>query len=301
MPEGAGADKAARAGRFPAWIRKRIPTGQEAARVRGLLAELELDTVCSRAHCPNLPECFARGTATFLILGTSCTRSCRFCAVGTAPPGPLRPEEPEAVAEACAALGLRHVVVTSVTRDDLPDGGAAHFAETIRAVRARLPRAVIEVLTPDFQGEAAAIETVLDARPDIFNHNVETVPRLYPAVRPQADYRRSLAVLGLAKRRVADRPGRLYTKSGLMVGLGEQPAEVSAALRDLRDVGCDILTIGQYLAPSAAHHPVARFVEPAEFAAWEAEARSLGFAAVAAGPFVRSSYQAEEVFRERAE
>ena len=288
-----------RSGPFPAWLRKRVPTGEEAARVRSLLSQLHLETVCSQAHCPNLPECFARGTATFLILGSTCTRSCRFCAIASAPPGPPRPEEPEAVAEACAALALRHVVVTSVTRDDLPDGGAAHFAQTIRAIRSRLPGAVIEVLTPDFQGDLVAVDAVLEAGPDIFNHNVETVPRLYPTVRPQADYRRSLAVLAHAKRRLAEPSRRLYTKSGLMVGLGEKAEEVSAALRDLRGAGCDILTIGQYLAPSPEHHPVVRFVEPAEFEAWEAEARRLGFVAVAAGPFVRSSYQAESVFRGR--
>jgi len=340
---------AKKAAQFPPWLRKRVPARGEAAEVRRLLAELGLATVCSGAHCPNLPECYARGTATFLILGDSCTRRCRFCAIAKRPPGPLRPDEPEAVAEAAARLHLRHVVITSVTRDDLPDGGAAHFARTIRAVRKRLPAAVIEVLTPDFKGDTAAIDAVLDARPHIFNHNVETVPRLYPTVRPEADYRRSLAVLAHAKARAtgaqggakkgavpfsgfmekgtvpffpqggaekgtapssqrreegtapfsARAPRRIYTKSGLMVGLGETPGEVRSCLADLRAAGCDMLTLGQYLAPSPAHHPVARFVEPAEFAAWEAEARALGFAAVAAGPFVRSSYQAESVFASR--
>ena len=287
-----------RARRFPPWIRKRIPAGDEAARAgtARLLAGLGLATVCSGAHCPNLAECYARGTATVLILGESCTRSCRFCAIPTADPGPPREDEPEAVAEAAARLGLRHVVVTSVTRDDLADGGAAHFARTIEAVRRRLPGAVVEVLTPDFLGRAGSIAAVLAARPDIFNHNVETVPRLYPAVRPQADYRRSLEVLRFAKHFVATGGARLYIKSGLMVGLGETADEVRAVLRDLREVGCDIVTIGQYLAPSPAHAPVARFVEPAEFAAWESEARAMGFRAVASGPFVRSSYQAEAVF-----
>jgi lipoic acid synthetase len=294
-----------RANRFPPWLRKRIPTGEEAARVRGMLAELGLATVCSRAHCPNLPECYARGTATFLILGATCTRSCRFCAIEKAVPGPPRDDEPQAVAEACARLALRHVVITSVTRDDLADGGAGHFARTIRAVRQRLPKTIIEVLTPDFQGRTDAIDAVLDARPDIFNHNVETVPRLYPTVRPEADYRRSLDVLAYAKRvgarHAAPLQQAIYTKSGLMVGLGETADEVRAVLGDLRAAGCDILTIGQYLAPSAAHLAVARFVEPAEFAAWEAEARALGFAAVASGPFVRSSYQAESVFLGRSQ
>jgi len=289
-----------RANRFPPWLRKRIPTGEEAARVRGMLAELGLATVCAGAHCPNLPECYARGTATFLILGATCTRSCRFCAIEKTAPGPLRDDEPQAVAEACARLALRHVVITSVTRDDLADGGAGHFARTIRAVRQRLPKTIIEVLTPDFQGRTDAIDAVLDARPDIFNHNVETVPRLYPTVRPEADYRRSLDVLAYAKRRGAP-GGPVYTKSGLMVGLGETADEVRAVLGELRAAGCDILTIGQYLAPSAAHLAVARFVEPAEFAAWEAEARALGFAAVASGPFVRSSYQAESVFLGRSQ
>lgn len=331
---------AKKAAQFPPWLRKRVPARGEAAEVRRLLAELGLATVCSGAHCPNLPECYARGTATFLILGDSCTRRCRFCAIEKRLPGPLRQDEPEAVAEAAARLHLRHVVITSVTRDDLPDGGAAHFARTIRAVRERLPAAVIEVLTPDFRGDTAAIDAVLDARPHIFNHNVETVPRLYPTVRPEADYRRSLAVLAHAKARYPTddssrdvaRPARqvgsstcpavgnvgaapprpdkpavphplskpvVYTKSGLMVGLGETGDEVRSCLADLRAAGCDMLTLGQYLAPSPAHHAVARFVEPAEFAAWEAEARAMGFAAVAAGPFVRSSYQAESVFAGR--
>jgi lipoic acid synthetase len=295
---------ATKASRFPPWLRKRIPAGGEAAEVRRLLAELGLATVCSGAHCPNLPECYARGTATFLILGNSCTRSCRFCAIEKRPPGALREDEPQAVAEAAARLKLRHVVITSVTRDDLADGGAGHFARTIRAVRDRLPQIVIEVLTPDFQGSRACVATVLAAGPDIFNHNIETVPRLYATVRPEADYRRSLDVLAysVGARHASPLQGqgnRIYTKSGLMLGLGETADEIRACLADLRGAGCDIVTIGQYLAPSASHHPVARFVDPAEFAAWEAEARALGFAAVASGPFVRSSYQAESVFANR--
>jgi lipoic acid synthetase len=291
-----------RAGRtpFPPWLRKRVPSRGEAAAVRALLEELDLETVCSSAHCPNLPECFARGTATFLILGDACTRSCRFCAVPTGPSGPPRDEEPEAVAEAAARMRLRHVVVTSVTRDDLPDGGAGHFARTITAIRRRLPKAVVEVLVPDFQGSLEAVRTVCDAGPDVFNHNVETVPRLYPAVRPEADYRQSLQVLAAAHRFSDDRDRPRRTKSGLMVGLGETHEEIRAVLADLRDAGCDILTVGQYLAPSKQHAPVERFVEPEEFEALEAEARGLGFPAVAAGPFVRSSYRAEEVFAEGA-
>jgi len=208
----------------------------------------------------------------------------------------VRDDEPEAVAEAAARMGLRHVVVTSVTRDDLPDGGAGHFAKVIEAVRRRLPKAVVEVLTPDFLGSRAAVITVVDAGPNIFNHNVETVPRLYADIRPQADYERSLAVLRWARERGAAAAARLYTKSGLMVGFGETRGELTATLIDLRTAGCDILTIGQYLAPSGSHHPVQRFVPPEEFAEYEAEARSLGFSAVASGPFVRSSYNAQALF-----
>jgi lipoic acid synthetase len=234
-----------------------------------------------------------------MILGAHCTRNCRFCAVDHAPPDPVREDEPQAVAEAAARMQLQHVVVTSVTRDDLPDGGAGHFARVILAIRQRLPKATVEVLTPDFQGSRESIAAVIEAAPTIFNHNIETVPRLYPAIRPQAGYERSLEVLRyageLAVKRPADAP-RLYTKSGLMVGCGETRAELSAALADLRRVGCQILTVGQYLAPSGSHHPVTRFMPPEEFAEIEAEARRLGFAAVASGPFVRSSYNAQAVF-----
>jgi len=287
--------EAPRGPRLPRWLRRRAPTGPHAAAVRDLLAELGLATVCSSAHCPNQAECFARRTATFLILGDRCTRACRFCAVPGGPPLPPRPDEPDAVAEAAARLGLAHVVITSVTRDDLPDGGAGHFARVLRAVRRRLPHAAIEVLTPDFQGSESAVATVLAAGCDVFNHNVETVPRLYPVVRPEADYRRSLSVLAAA-RRLAPPARPVRTKSGLMVGVGETREELRQVLHDLRQVGCDALTIGQYLAPSPNHHPVARFVEPAELAEIEVEARALGFPAVAAGPRVRSSYHAEELF-----
>lgn len=287
------------AGRLPPWIRSRIPAGGKSVEVGRLLADLGLATVCTRAHCPNLAECYARGTATFLIMGDHCTRSCRFCAITSAEPDPLRTDEPEAVGTACQRMKLRHVVITSVTRDDLADGGAKHFADTIRAVRARSGRAVIEVLTSDFQGRSGQVETVLDARPDIFNHNVETVPRLYPQVRPQADYRRSLDVLAHAKQYSTRRGSKLYTKSGLMVGLGESSEEVHQVMTDLRRVGCDILTIGQYLAPSDDHIPVSRYVEPVEFSAWQSAAETLGFAAVAAGPLVRSSYHAESLFQNR--
>jgi lipoic acid synthetase len=285
--------------RLPAWLKKRIPVGGQAGEVDDLLAGLNLHTVCQGAHCPNQCECFSRGTATFLILGEVCTRGCTFCAIPCEKrPPPPRDEEPGNVAEAAARLGLRHVVVTSVTRDDLSDGGAGHFARTLRALRERLGESArLEVLTPDFLGDAAAVETVIAAGADVFNHNVETVPRLYPRVRPQADYARSLKVLRLAGE-IASRLGSdAVTKSGLMVGLGETTEEIEAVLADLRRSGVEIVTIGQYLAPSTAHVPVAEFIEPATFDALAETARRMGFSAVAAGPFVRSSYQAEEVFR----
>lgn len=285
--------------RLPPWLRKRLTMTGPAAEVQRMLDELGLETVCANAHCPNQAECYARRTATFMILGARCTRTCRYCAVAhaDAPLPPPDPDEPRAVAEASHRLGLRHVVVTSVTRDDLPDGGAAHFAATIRAVRDRLPEAVIEVLTPDFGGDRDPLGVVLDAEPTVFNHNLETVRRLFPVVRPEADYRRSLNLLAAASRTA---PG-VHTKSGLMVGLGETDDEVSEAICDLRGVGCDVLTIGQYLAPSDAHEPVRRFVTPERFDAWRDEAKAAGFRAVASGPFVRSSYRADRVFEERSD
>lgn len=279
--------------RLPRWLRRQIPTGRGVAEVRGVIEQLGLSTVCQSAKCPNQAECFARRTATFMILGDRCTRACRFCAVEKGPPRPVDDAEPHAVAEACCRLGLRHVVVTSVTRDDLPDGGAGHFARVVWAVRMRLPHAVIEILTPDFQGSRAAIDAALEAGCDVFNHNVETAARLYPAVRPQADYWRSLSVLEHARRHASG----VHIKSGMMVGLGETRREIRHIMRDLRDVGCEILTIGQYLAPSPDHHPVARFVTPGEFLEMELEAKDLGFSAVASGALVRSSYRAEDLFR----
>lgn len=289
--------------RLAPWLRRRLPSRGHAPEVAALLKDLGLQTVCQQAHCPNQGECFASRTATFLILGKDCTRGCRFCAIHRTPaPAPPDPAEPENVAAAAERLGLRHVVITSVTRDDLPDGGAGHFAATIRAVRARLGEATIEVLTPDFQGSREALAAVFAAAPDVFNHNTETVPRLYASVRPEADYARSLAVLGtvreLADTERAATGRRTFTKSGLMLGLGERDEEVRAVLGDLRRVGCDVLTLGQYLAPSAEHEPVAEFICPERFDAWAAEARAMGFRAVAAGPFVRSSYHAEEVLHE---
>jgi lipoic acid synthetase len=282
--------------RLPRWLRKAIPAEPGAAEVRRVLGRLGLGTVCSSARCPNQAECFSRKTATFMILGDRCTRRCRFCAVEGGQPLPVNHAEAPAVAEAAAALGLRHVVITSVTRDDLPDGGAGHFAKVTLAVRARLPEAVIEILIPDFQGDERALAAALAGGCDVLNHNVETVPRLYPAVRPQADYRRSLRVLEAARRIAGTRAKKLWTKSGLMLGLGETREELPAVLADLRAAGCDILTLGQYLAPSPAHHPVARFIPPEEFDEIRAQAESFGFSAVAAGPFVRSSYHAEDVF-----
>jgi len=277
--------------RMPSWMRRPLTAPGRSSEVESMLDELELNTVCRSAKCPNRGECYASGTATFMVLGTQCTRNCRFCAVDPARPEPPDPGEPEHVAEAAERMGLRHVVVTMVTRDDLPDGGASHVCATIEALRRRLPGVRVEVLVSDFGGVTADIDTVALALPDVFNHNVETVPRLYDEVRPQADYARSLAVLARAR---AVAPGT-PTKSGLMVGLGERPEEVEEVLADLRGVGADIVTIGQYLRPSPAHLPVAEFVEPAVFERYAKAARALGFAGVASSPFVRSSYHAGEV------
>jgi len=290
-----GQDAHAAGPRLPRWLRRPIPAGPHAGQVRRVLRRLNLSTVCSSAQCPNRAECFARGTATFMILGDRCTRRCRFCAVAGGEPLAVNDAEPDAVAEATETLGLRHVVITSVTRDDLPDGGAGHFARVTLAVRCRLPESVIEILIPDFKGNERALAMALAGGCDILNHNVETVPRLYGAVRPQADYRRSLGVLDAA-RRIGGTGRKLCTKSGLMLGLGEARDELPEVFADLRAAGCDILTIGQYLAPSPRHYPVARFVPPEEFDEIRDQALELGFAAVAAGPFVRSSYHAEEVF-----
>lgn len=257
-----------------------------------LLAEAGLHTVCENAHCPNQSECYGRGTATFLILGNHCTRRCRFCAVEGGVPAAPDAAEPGRVAAAAARLKLRYVVVTSVTRDDLADGGAGAFAATILALRAACQGVLVEVLTPDFGGREADIAAVLDARPDVFNHNLETVRRLQRSIRPQADYDRSLAVLACAARRA----GGPAVKSGVMVGFGETEAELFEALADLLAAGCRTLTIGQYLAPSSAHAPVARYVPPAAFDGYRETALRMGFAAVAAGPMVRSSYHAGTLY-----
>jgi lipoic acid synthetase len=273
----------------PSWLTRKAPPDPPVAEMEARLRQWRLDTVCESAHCPNLGECFGRGTATFMILGTHCTRGCRFCAVQKAAPQAVDPDEPARVARAAASLGLKYVVVTSVTRDDLPDGGAAHFSETIHRIRARCPGARIEVLVPDFQGSLAALSNVCEARPNVLNHNVETVAALYPQVRPQGNYRRSLSLLEVAARR------GLPTKSGLMLGLGENEAQVRETLRDLKRAGCLYLTLGQYLAPTRDHLPVARYVTPQEFEKWAAVARSMGFRGVASGPLIRSSYRAEEM------
>ncbi len=277
--------------RLPAWLRIQLPTTPAFAATRGLLDSLRLHTVCESARCPNHWECWSQGTATFMIAGDRCTRACGFCAVSTAKPLPLETDEPERVAEATRRMRLRHVVITAVARDDLADGGAAHFQRTIAAVRALNPGIVIEVLTPDFNDRDDAIDTVLAARPEVFNHNLETVRRLTPAVRSRATYDRSLSVLRKARAR-AD--ASLTTKSGLMLGLGETEPEVIEAMRDLRAVGCGILTLGQYLQPTTAHLPVVEFVSPDRFAALGQIGRELGFVHVASGPKVRSSYHADE-------
>ena len=280
--------------RLPEWARKAGPLAPRARAMRVLLRDHELNTVCEEARCPNLGECFSRGTATFMLLGDRCTRRCGYCSVSTARPLPPDPEEPRRVAEAAARLRLRYVVLTSVARDDLRDGGASIFAATVRAVRSALPGARIEVLTPDFRGDPSALAVVLATAPDVFNHNIETVPRLFPRVRAQGDYARSLALLGEVKRRA---PGQV-TKSGLMVGLGEDDGEITAVLRDLRAVGVDIVTLGQYLRPTREHLPVDRYVPPEGFRRYEQDARALGFPAVYSGVFVRSSFNAEEVARD---
>jgi lipoic acid synthetase len=264
------------------------------AQTRDLLDRLHLPTVCDRARCPNRGECFSHHTATFLILGDVCTRSCAFCAVTKGKPVPVEADEPQRLALAVAELGLRHVVITSVTRDDLPDGGAAHYGRVVEALRECCPGVRIELLVPDFRGSREALTTVLASGPDILAHNLETVPRLYPEVRRGADYGRSLKVLEQAKQLSP----KIITKSGLMLGLGEESPEIEAVLRDLRHVACDMLTIGQYLSPSLHHAPVARYVNPDEFASWQRQALDLGFKSVAAGPLVRSSYQAPVFFGE---
>ena len=278
-----------KAQRLPQWLRRPISTDQDYPDVSKLLASLQLNTVCASAKCPNRYECWNRGTATIMILGNTCTRGCRFCNVATGTPGPVDPDEPARVAEAAKRLKLQHVVITSVTRDDLPDGGAQAFANTIRAVKEALPDAAVEVLTPDF---VEHLDIVLDAGPDVFNHNLETVRRLQETVRPQASYEQSLATL----KKAADRGG-VQVKSGLMLGLGEKDDELFQALEDLYSVGVRLLTLGQYLAPTKQHHPVERFISPEHFDELASRAREMGFTGVAAGPLVRSSYRADQLVK----
>ncbi len=274
--------------RHPEWIKVKAPSGEAFFETKRLVKELRLHTVCEEAHCPNVGECWHHKTATFMLLGDVCTRNCSFCAVAHGRPVAVDPYEPERVAEGVVQLGLRHVVVTSVDRDDLPDGGAGHFAHTARAIKARLPECTVEMLVPDFKGDLTAVETVVDSPVDILNHNTETVPRLYKRVRPGAQYQRSLDVLRHAKQR---RP-ELLTKTGLMLGLGEEHDEVRAVFADLAAAQCNILTLGQYLRPSSSQLPVERYVPPAEFAALRIEALGFGFRHVESGPLVRSSYHA---------
>ena len=277
--------------RLPRWLKRQLPTGNGNHSTARLIEELRLQTVCDSAKCPNRMECWSRRTATFMILGNVCTRPCGFCSVPKGKTEELAADEPERVAEAAARLGLEHVVITSVTRDDLPDGGAEHFCRSVLAVRQRTG-AAIEVLTPDFIGKPGAIERIIAAAPDVFNHNAETVPRLYRQVRGRKSvYRWTLELL----RRVKQLDPKIKTKSGLMLGLGETREELFDTLADLRDAGCDFLTLGQYLRPTPEHLPVVRYLPPAEFDELGRAARQIGFASVASGPFVRSSYHAREM------
>jgi len=277
--------------RIPEWLRLKLPTTDTFGQTRNLLDGLRLHTVCESAKCPNHWECWSKGTATFMIAGDRCTRACGFCAVSTAKPLALEADEPQRVAEATRRMNLRHVVITAVARDDLDDGGAEHFRQTIEAVRAANPGIIIEILVPDFLDKDDAIDNVLAANPDIYNHNLETVRRLTPGVRSRATYDRSLSVLRKVKEKRGD---TIYTKSGIMLGLGETEEELMAALEDLRAANCDILTLGQYLQPTLKHLPVVEFVSPARFEEYGERARRMGFVHVASGPMVRSSYHADD-------
>lgn len=277
-----------RPSRLPSWFKVTIRQGPDYQEIRRIMDTLGLHTICEEARCPNVWECWNNRTATFLILGDICTRRCHYCAVTTGRPLGLDREEPARVAEAVQALGLRHAVITSVNRDELDDGGASMFVETIREIRRRIPTCAVEVLIPDFEGSKAALAAVASERPDILNHNIETVRRLFPSIRPQGKYERSIELLGRAKHMGA------RTKSGLIVGMGETMDEIREVMADLRVVGCDILTIGQYLQPTKGHLPVVRFYDPAEFASLKEEGLALGFSHVESGPLVRSSYHAEQ-------
>lgn len=277
----------------PRWLKRRIATGPIYKNLTAMLDRNSLHTVCQQAKCPNLWECFSRKTATFMIMGSRCTRNCRFCAVAHGPASPPDPDEPFRVADVVQNLQLSYVIITSVTRDDLSDGGAGFFAHTVIEISQREPNTLVEVLIPDFQGDKDAVETIVDVHPNVVNHNIETVPRLYPSVRPEAIYRRSLELL----RRVKRCDSTIYTKSGLMLGLGEHDDEIYETLQDLLDAGCRLLTLGQYLQPTKGHLPVKRFVHPKEFDNWREIALKMGFAEVASGPFIRSSYQAKRLYQ----
>jgi len=276
----------------PSWLRLRLPSGSGFEQVRSLMCDGGLHTVCQEAVCPNIWECYSKKTATFLILGNRCTRNCRFCAVEHGPGAPLEADEPHRVAEAARRLGLRYVVVTSVTRDDLPDGGAGVFAQTIRAIRRAIPGVQVEVLIPDFKGSKEALMRVLEAGPHVLNHNMETVRRLYPGIRPEADYERSLELI----RRASEVEPTVPTKSGMMLGLGETEIEIEVALKDLRSVRCRILTLVQYLRRGPSHAPVVRYVPPDAFERWREYALNLGFEEAASAPLVRSSYHADHLY-----
>jgi lipoic acid synthetase len=283
-----------KSGEYPFWLIQKAPDPHLIERMKGLLDNLSLHTVCEAAQCPNQGQCFASGTATFLIMGDICTRNCSFCGIDKGHPWPLDTLEPENVARAVGALGLKHVVITSVTRDDLSDGGASHFARTIEATRLSNPDVVIEVLIPDFQGSVDALKTVAHSGAHVIGHNVETVPSLYARVRPKADYRRSLDILRAIKSTSPD----FITKSGLMLGLGESKNEIIAVMRDLRSTGCDCLTLGQYLPPSAKHYPVVGYVTPQEFEDYKVIGEELGFDCVFSAPLVRSSFRAAEMYQQ---
>ncbi|TVR12404.1 MAG: lipoyl synthase [Planctomycetota bacterium] len=282
--------------RLPKWFKRPLNRKSHSAHTNEVLRREGLVTVCEEAACPNRHECYSKRVATFMLMGDTCTRTCTFCDVKTGKRGeidPLDPTEPQRVARAVGELGLDFVVLTSVNRDDIPGGGSEHFAATIAALREQNPAGLVEVLTPDFCGDWQAVDTVIDARPDVFNHNMETIPRLYRSVRPQAQYQRSLDLL----QRVKQRDPEIWTKSGIMVGLGETDAEIRVLMEDLRAHGVDIFTVGQYLRPSLKHHDIMRFVEPEQFRVYEQWGKELGFSYVASGPYIRSSYFAEEVLK----
>lgn len=283
--------------RLPPWFRKRLPDSKIITEMEGLIGDLHLHTICQSAICPNQGDCFSQRTATFLILGDICTRNCTFCAVKKGAPLPLDEDEPAHLAAAVRQMRLRHLVITSVTRDDLADGGAAHFAKVVTGVKEGQGGITVEVLIPDFQGSPEALKTVIEAHPEVINHNMETVARLYSEVRPLADYGRSLNLF----RKMKELEPRIITKSGFMVGLGETKEELLEAMRDLRQAGCDLLTIGQYLQPSPRHHPVVRYIHPDEFEEYASRGREMGFVAVASAPLVRSSFKAADLFNQCGE